>query len=250
MNENSKTMKYQHAFFPETAFGGFTDIDGTIHFYLRVNALLQNAFTVLDIGCGRGAYQDDPCRIRREMRIFKDKCRRVIGIDTDKSGAGNPFIDEFRLITCDGWPLQDASVDLMICDQVLEHVRQPETFFSECGRVLKVGGYLCFRTANSLGYVALIAKMLPNRFHSKVSARAQFGRKNEDVFPTYYRCNTIRKIRSYMKNIGFDGYVYTYEAEPSYLEFSKFAYWLGTLHQKYAPKALKLSIFGFTRKID
>jgi predicted SAM-dependent methyltransferase len=141
-------------------------------------------------------------------------------------------------------------VDLLICDHVLEHVEQPGPFFSECRRVLRVGAYFCFRAANGLGYVALMARLLPDTYHAKVLVRVQSGREREDVFPTYYRCNTIWKIRRYMKTVGFDGCVYTDEAEPSYLEFSKFAYWLGTLHQKYAPKALKLSIFGFTRKVN
>ena len=243
-------MKYQNIFFPESSYGGFTNIDGTIHFYLRVNALLESTFTVLDIGCGRGIYQYDPCRIRRELRTLKGKCHRVIGIDINRSAASNAFLDEFRLINSDRWPLEDACADLLICDQVLEHVGKPEAFFSECRRILRVGGYFCFRTANGLGYIALMGKLLPNHYHTKVLARVQSKCECEDVFPTYYRCNTIRKIRRYMKNAGFDGCVYTYEAEPSYLEFSKFAYWLGTLHQKYAPKALKLSIFGFTRKVN
>jgi SAM-dependent methyltransferase len=204
----------------------------------------------LDIGCGRGVYQEDPCRIRRELRGLKGKCQRVIGIDIDKRAASNPFLDEFRLINSDRWPLEDASVDLMICDQVLEHVEEPEAFFSECSRVLRVGGYFCLRAANGLGYIALMGRLLPNNYHTKVLARVQARCESEDVFATYYRCNTIRTIRRCMKNVGFDGYVYTYEAEPSYLEFSKIAYWLGTLHQKYAPKALKLSIFGFTRKVS
>jgi ubiquinone/menaquinone biosynthesis C-methylase UbiE len=242
--------RYQRTFFPESVYGGFTDIDGTIHFYLRVNALLKDDFIVLDIGCGQGAYKDDTCRIRKELRTLMGKCQRVIGIDIDKSATDNPFLNEFRLIKSDQWPLEDASVDLMVCDYVLEHIKQPEKFLSECKRVLRSGGYFCFRTTNAFGYVALIARLLPTRWHQKLTARVQSGRSKEDVFPTYYRCNTISRIRSYMKDLGFDGCIYTYEAEPSYLEFSKFAYWLGTLHQRYAPKAIKLSIFGFTRKVS
>ena len=242
--------RYQRIFFPESVYGGFTDIDGTIHFYLRVNALLKDEFIVLDIGCGQGAYKDDTCRIRKELRTLMGKCQRVIGIDIDKSAANNPFLDEFRLIKSDQWPLEDASVDLMVCDYVFEHIRQPEIFLSECKRVLRSGGYFCFRTTNAFGYVALIARLLPNWWHPKLTARVQSGRSKEDVFPTYYRCNTIWRIRRYLKDLGFDGCIYTFEAEPSYLEFSKFAYWLGILHQKYEPKAVKLNIFGFTRKVN
>lgn len=39
-------------FYPEARFGGFSDIDGTMAFYLRVNALLGCDSVVLDFGCG------------------------------------------------------------------------------------------------------------------------------------------------------------------------------------------------------
>jgi len=48
-------MDYKQKFYPEVKFGGFSDVDGTIAFFNRVNALLQPSFTVLDVGCGRGA---------------------------------------------------------------------------------------------------------------------------------------------------------------------------------------------------
>jgi ubiquinone/menaquinone biosynthesis C-methylase UbiE len=160
-------MKYQKRYYPESVYGGFTDIDGTIHFYLRVNALLDKNSTVLDVGCGRGAYQDDSCAMRRNLRILKNKCYRVIGIDVDKNAANNPYLDEFLLLDSGRWPLEDTSVNLAVCDAVLEHVQRPEEFFAECRRVLKPGGYLCLRTANSLGYVALMARLVPNRYHSR-----------------------------------------------------------------------------------
>jgi len=48
-----------------------------------------------------------------------------------------------------------------------------------------------------------------------------------------------------MKKHGFEGVVYGYEAEPSYLSFSKSAYRLGVLHQRFAPRFLKPVIFAF-----
>jgi hypothetical protein len=46
---------------------------------------------------------------------------------------------------------------------------------------------------------------------------------------------------------GFECVVYGYEAEPSYLSFSKIAYSLGVLHQKFAPQFMKPCIFAFGR---
>ena len=99
-------------FYPESKYGGFSDVDGTILFYIRVNALLQPSFTLLDFGCGRGAYREDPIEIRKNLRIFKNRIARVIGLDVDQVGSSNPFLDEFRLLQNGVWPVQDNSIEL------------------------------------------------------------------------------------------------------------------------------------------
>jgi len=238
-------MSYKKIFYPESRFGGFTDIDGTIAFYVRVNSLLKPSYTVLDVGCGRGAYQEDPVEIRRNLRILKGKVKRVIGIDVDDAGKENPFLDEFRLIDGDCWPLESDTVDLILCDNVLEHIKEPDKVFSESRRVLREEGYLCIRTPNSLSYPALFSKVIPNKHHARVKQIVQDCIKEEDVFPTVYRCNSIWRIKAKMKQYGFDSVVYGYEAEPSYLSFSRIAYWFGVLHQRFAPRFLKPAIFAF-----
>ena len=50
-----------------------------------------------------------------------------------------------------------------------------------------------------------------------------------------------------MKNQGIQHVVYGYEAEPTDLSFSKAAYWLGVLHQRFVPRFLKLAIFAYGR---
>src|SRR5262245_9446224 len=98
---------------PESAFGEFTDLDGTVPFYARVQELLPPDGVALDIGCGRGAQAEDPVRIRRELRVLRGRCARVIGIDLDEAAAENEFIDEFRPLEVDRpWPVDSASVDL------------------------------------------------------------------------------------------------------------------------------------------
>jgi SAM-dependent methyltransferase len=169
----------------------------------------------------------------------------VIGIDVDGAANHNPFIDEFRLITEEFWPIENDSIDLIVCDHVVEHLNNPEQFFSEARRALKDGGYFCIRTPNRWSYIAIAASLIPNKYHSKVTSLVQEGRKEEDIFPTVYRCNTIRRLKNMMRKHDFEYAVYGYEAEPSYLSFSKSAYWLGVLHQRFAPRFLKPVIFAF-----
>jgi len=243
-------MSFMNDFYPESEFGGFTNIDGTISFYMRVNALLKPSSVVLDIGCGRGAYGEDRILIRRNLRILKGKVKKVIGVDADKVAATNPFIDEFHLIDNDSLPLEDASVDCCVCDYVLEHIEKPDSFFAEIHRVLKSGGYLCVRTPNIYGYPYILSKLVPNKYHNRITSKVQGGgRKEQDVFPTYYRCNKLSKMKSILNKYGFQHAVYRYEAEPAYLSFSRYAYRLGVWYQRFSPEFLKTILFAFARKI-
>lgn len=235
--------------YPESRFGGFTRHDGTIAFFSRVRALLGEHDTVLDIGCGRGSRQDDACAYRRDLQDLREPSRRVVGIDVDPAAAANRFIDEFRPIDdVSRWPVHDASVDLAVSDYVLEHVDQPDLFFREVRRVLKPGGVFCLRTPNSWGYVPLVARMIPDRYHAPLAEFSQAGRKARDVFPTVYRCNTRRRIRRMLREHGLDGCVLLIEAEPGYLAFSRLAYLVGALVHRLLPVPLRSTILVFARK--
>ena len=146
--------------YPEARFGGFSDIDQMVLFYIRVRALLQPSFSVLDIGCGRGRHAEDHSSLRTRLTTLRGACRQIIGIDLDPAAEANPLVDEFRLIVPEKpWPLADASVDLAVSDYVLEHVEDPDAFFAECRRVIRPGGYLCMRTTNAMSYFGLAARL-------------------------------------------------------------------------------------------
>ena len=234
--------------YPEANFGGFSDVDGGIKFYPRVNALLEPSSVVLDIGCGTGAYRHDDVIFRRNLRILRGKCRRVIGIDIDEAARENPFLDEFRPIREDRWPVEDGTIDLCVSDYVLEHVAQPELFFAECARVLKPGGSVCARTPNRFGYVAIVAQLIPNRWHPLILRKAGKTREVEDVFPTLYRCNTAGRIRRLMRRYGFEGCVLRHEDEPTYLLFWKTAYYLGAVVHRLTPPIFRGNLLVYCRK--
>lgn len=171
----------------------------------------------------------------------------MIGLDVDSAAKENPFVDEFHLLNGERWPLEENSVNMCICNCVLEHLENPELFFSESRRVIKNGGYLCIRTPNSWNYISLISRLIPDSLHAKVLAIAQKERKEVDVFPTLYRCNSIPKVKAMLKKHGFESVVYGYESEPRYLSFSRLAYWFGVMHQRFAPGFLRPVIFAFAQ---
>jgi ubiquinone/menaquinone biosynthesis C-methylase UbiE len=235
---------------PETAFGEFTRFDGTIAFFNRVQALLKPNMQVVDMGCGRGAYQSDPSEYRRRIRMLGGDGRRVIGLDIDPAASVHPFIDEFRLITdVKRWPLDDSSADMLVADFVLEHVAEPELFFAEVRRVLKPGGFCCFRTPNKWFYVSVLARLIPNRHHAKAVGMVQDNRESQDVFPTYYRCNTRPTLTRLMEGHRLSPVVYLIEPEPGYLQFSSLVYNIGAVVHRLLPPKLRSTVLAFGQKL-
>jgi SAM-dependent methyltransferase len=231
--------------YPEVSVGGFTHVDATIAFYARINSLLRPPSVILDVGCGRGAAVDDPVPWRRDLQNLRGKCGRVIGADVDPNAAENPWIDEFHLIEGARLPLADVSVDVCFADAVVEHLTDVDTFFSECARVLRPGGHLLVRTPNTWNYATIATRLIPNRFHARVLARVQPSRKDEDIFPTVYRCNTARKLRRQLERNGLTAVLVPFESEPAYLSFSRSLYALGVLHQRYAPRLFRRTLMAF-----
>jgi len=245
----SQSERLKRQFYPESGFGGYTDRDGTVVFHTRVNALLSPNDVVVDIGCGRGQHCEDVVPLRRNLKILRGKCRRVIGIDVDPNARANPYLDEFHLIEGANFPLPEAIADLCVSDYVLEHVQEPAKFFSEAHRILKPGGFLCLRTTNVASYVGLAARLTPNRLHGRVVEWAQRGRQARDVFPTRYRANTRSRLARALSEAGFLHCVYAHDPEPSYLSRSRIAYYFGVLHQRHAPRAFGPALFVFAQRI-
>lgn len=239
------------ASYPEAGFGGFTRCDSTVALYSRINALVTSESHVLDLGCGRGAHFDPgaPCPYRVHLRMLRGRVARVVGIDVDPVGEENPSLDEFRHITdLDHWPVEDASIDLVMSDFVVEHVDDPGSFFAEVSRVLRPGGTIAIRTPNRWSYVSLAASLIPNRLHGSVVSRVQSAREEKDVFPVRYRCNSRRSLRRAMTRAGLESAVWTMESEPAYFAFSRSAYRLGTMIHSVMPPGLRTTLLGFGRK--
>ena len=238
-------MTLLERFYPESRFGGFSDIDGSVLFYARVHSLLRPDSIVIDFGCGHHPYSDDAVEPRRLLRRLNGPKRRVIGVDVDEAARSNTSVDEFRHFNGAAWPVETNSADLCLSDFVLEHLEDPQSFFSECARVLRPGGYVCIRTPNAWSYVALAARVIPTRFHKRILRTVQPARHEANVFPAFYRCNSIPRIRRALTLHGFDAVVYGHEAEPSYLGFSSLVYRLGVMYQRWSPGFLRTAIFAF-----
>lgn len=177
---------------------------------------------MLDLGAGAG--------IVPEMN-FLDKAERVCGVDPDPRVVDNPHIHEGRVGFGEDIPYEDESFDLVICDNVLEHLENPDEVFREVRRVLKPGGRFVAKTPNFWHYVAIGASLTPHSFHRRFNAGR--GRDEEDTFPTCYRANTRRDLRKLAERTEMRLVSCTMiEGRPEYLRRWWPAYLLGSAYER------------------
>jgi len=235
---------------PEMRLGGFLAHDGTVEFYSRVKALARPTDFAVDLGAGRGAwFEEDESDFRRDMRKLKGQVAKLVGCDIDPAVLGNRAVDSARLLVPgQPWPFDDASVDFIVSDYVLEHIQDPQAFAAEVHRVLKPGGWLCARTPTKYHYVSIGARLISNMRHAKILESAQPGRKAEDVFPTAYLLNTQGDLDRAFAPSRFENLSYTYCSEPQYhfgrawiYRLFQFVHWL-------LPAAMTGNLFIFVRK--
>jgi SAM-dependent methyltransferase len=155
----------------------------------------------------------------------------VIGLDPDPRVVDNPFLDEAIAGSGSRIPLPDASCDLVICDNVLEHISEPQVVMDEIARVLKPGGWFLAKTPNRRHYMPLISRMTPTSFHRWVNARR--GRQESDTFPTHYRINTPGDVERFARASGLEVQaIHLIEGRPEYLRIAAAAYVLGALYER------------------
>ena len=131
MTRKLKDIYHRQAFYP-----GFIGIFVNPFYHARLG--LRKAMSrfsselkgrLLDVGCGSKPYQ--------ELFVVDD----YIGLDIDSEASRNRKIADYFY---DGktFPFNEDEYDSVLCNQVLEHVFNPDEFLSEIKRVLKPGGRL------------------------------------------------------------------------------------------------------------
>ncbi|MFN3234228.1 MAG: methyltransferase domain-containing protein [Gammaproteobacteria bacterium] len=113
-----------------------------------VLSALEDGQTVLDLGCGKG----------KHLSYLREKYPRLTFVGVDPSFAdrdANIVNGSVRQI-----PLQDQSVDVIMCMEVLQHVRNLEPVFEEIKRVLKPGATFIVSDRNPRSLLGFLKKRL------------------------------------------------------------------------------------------
>lgn len=100
--------------------------------------------SILDLGAGRG--QD----LSIANDVNRDAARHAVE-------AYQPYVEELRSqgvqvypmnIEIDSLPFHDESMDVIMCNQLLEHVKEVYWIFHEISRVLRIGGKIILGVPN------------------------------------------------------------------------------------------------------
>ena len=214
-------------------YPGFSDHWDDWLFRREILKYLNSSTVLLDLGAGAG--------ILPQMD-FRDHVSLAGGIDIEPCVLNNPFLHEARVGNVEQLPWADKTFDVVVSNNVLEHLSQPATVFSEVRRVLKPGGVFLAKTPSSLHYVALLARCTPHRFHQWFNERR--GRAAKDTFPTRYRANSVGRLRRYCLYAGLlvkD--IQHIEGRPEYLRFSVPSYLAGAFYERVVNGTRILSSF-------
>ena len=122
---------------------------------IRQFAPLEGA-RILDIGCGLGVYV-------RKFREFSD---RVIGVDIDRKRLveGARTTPGLMLSASEQLPFRDGAFDIVVLNEVIEHVRNDRATIAEALRVIRPGGHIAVYAPNRLFPFETHGIYLGNRF--------------------------------------------------------------------------------------
>lgn len=126
----------------------------------RVARLVGRRKVVLEIGCGPGS----------QSRIFREvlECD-VVGIEVDPTRAekARAYCKEVHVADLEtddlGHFLKDAKFDVVVCADVLEHLRNPKHLLLRLKDFLNPRGYLVISIPN-ITHAAIIYEMIHGRF--------------------------------------------------------------------------------------
>ena len=159
---------------------------GLKHRWVIYSELLEkliNKETVwIDGGCGDNSIVAD----------FGARAKTATGIDLIDH---DPQVKNYIKADIRKMPFPSEYADLVTLRFVVEHFENSETYLNEIYRVLKPGGKIVFLTTNLQSPLILLPRIiLPNPIKRLILSKL-FKVSETDIFPTYHRLNTTRKIK-------------------------------------------------------
>lgn len=151
---------------------------------------------VLEAGCGSMSH----------VRLGEDPV--VVGVDVSaRQLRRNDTLDLPVLGDLHHLPLADATFDVVVCWDVVEHLHTPVAALDHMARALRPGGHLVLGFPNLQSMKGLLTRWTPHAFHvwvyRHVLGNETAGTDDQGPFPTFLRPETTPAgIRTWARNQG------------------------------------------------
>lgn len=232
LHQNAKVKSWQYIkkYYP-------TYLSKSERFKELVVPYLNPDLDMIDLGCGRGL----------ETSItYKELTRRSYGLDLSESVFSNRTIHHPLQGSVYDIPLPEASVDLAVNQELLEHLEFPQKMFNETARILRPNGIFAVMTPNLWDPFMIVSFFTPYSFHKFVN-RVLYDIDPADVFPTWYRANTLGSLKKLGARAGLELVRHEYfKCNPGSLDFSPS---LTKIEVAYSRLIRKYEVLGCLRDI-
>jgi len=150
-----------------------------------IEPLLAKGRVVLDVGCGDGARYG--ARVREgqvevhgvDISQVAVDAARAVGIDARVARLEEPL------------PYPDATFDVVICLEVLEHLVNPGAVVREIRRVLKPGGLALMSVPNSAFWATRVELLFTGHFNPRGSPKTQRATPWRDPHLRFFNFRSI-----------------------------------------------------------
>lgn len=199
-----------------------------------IRSLLRPGQRVLDVGCGRGGVLE---QIGAVVEF-------PLGIDPDHTSLVEHRLPDLPRVTAtaDAIPLVAASVDMVVCSWVLEHLTDPARVFAEITRVLRPGGVFVFLAPGAFSPAALLNRLL-HPLQQRLVPRL-YGRTESDAFPVVYRANSRRRLDRLAAGAGLEPHTFRAVEDPTYFAFHPLLFRLNVVLVRVLPHWMAEHLVG------
>ncbi|ADX84919.1 class I SAM-dependent methyltransferase [Saccharolobus islandicus] len=167
-----------------------------------IEKFAKNKESILEIGCGTGENLSYYVNKFHFKNAYCVEIASSADAEIRKKGI-TPFILDVNVSKI---PLGDASIDVVIFEEVIEHLYNSDLIISEIKRVLKKGGILILSTPNLSSWINRLVLLLGYQpFSHDVSFLGGFGRlKFKDQTNGHIKSFTLKAMLDYLKYFGFN----------------------------------------------
>jgi len=160
---------------------------------------------VLDVGCGLGTY----------VKEFRRYTPHAFGIDVDEDrvAQGSRTLPYLQVCASEYLPFPDRTFDVVVLNEVIEHVHDDARTVAECLRVLRPGGRIVIFAPNRLYFFETHGIYLGRRYVFRLIPLVNWlPDRLRHVFAPHVRAYTTGDINRLFANqparIVHHGYVY------------------------------------------